>query len=215
MKLRSHSLALSTAFLLCTVAFMGGCATTGLDRSVNTKNSIQEVDSEIRKMTVQIDATGSSLDQLVMASKPDLKKSFDAYTDNVKKLEHEGKKTLKRVDQMKSQSKEYFSEWEKQGDSFSNPEIRALSEERRSRLANIYAQVPAAGIGIKGAYLAYLSDLKEIQMFLSNDLTPRGVEVITPVAEKSARDREVLRSSLRPLVNALDEIKVELYSGKK
>jgi len=215
MKLRSHSLALSTALLLCSVAFMGGCATTGLDRSVNTKDSIQEVDDELRKMSTQIDVTGASLDKLVMASKSDLKKNFDAYTDNVKKLEHEGNKTLKRVDELKSDSKEYFSEWEKQGDTFTNPEIRALSEERRSRLSNIYARVPAAGIGIKGAYTAYLTDLKEIQMFLSNDLTPRGVEVITPVAEKTARDGEVLKASLRPLADALHEIKMELYSGKK
>lgn len=215
MKLRSHSLALSTALLLCSVTFMGGCATTGLDRSVNTKDSILEVDSELKKMSTQIDVTGASLDKLVMASKSDLKKNFDSYTDNVKKLEHEGTKTLKRVDEMKADSKEYFSEWEKQGDNFTNSEIRALSEERRSRLSNIYARVPAAGIGIKGAYTAYLTDLKEIQMFLSNDLTPRGIEVITPVAEKTTRDGEILKASLRPLSDALDEIKVELYSGKK
>lgn len=215
MKLRGSSLAVSTMFLLFSTAFLGGCATTGMDRSVRTTNSIQEVDSEIRKMVVQIDATGSSLDTLVMAQKPDLKKSFDSYSDHVVKLEHEGNRTLKRIDEMKANSKEYFAEWEKQGDSFTNPEIRALSEERRTRLATIYAQVPAAGSGIKGAYLAYLTGLKEIQKFLSTDLTPSGVETIDPVAKKTVQDRETLKDSLRPVVTALDAIKAELYSGKK
>ncbi|MFZ3207405.1 MAG: DUF2959 family protein [Geobacteraceae bacterium] len=215
MKLRSHSLAIFTMLLLGATVFLGGCATTGMDRSVKTSNSIQEVDNEIRKMIVQIDVTGTSLDSLVMVGEPDLKKSFDTYSDNLVKLDKEGKKVLKRVEEMKSLRTEYFEEWEKQGDAFTNPQIRELSEERRSKLAGIYAQVPAAGAGIKGSYHAYLTDLKEIQQYLSNDLTPKGIEAIAPVAKKSIQDREVLKESLKPVISALDEIKAELYSEKK
>jgi chromosome segregation ATPase len=215
MKLKNHSLAVFTMLLLGASAFLSGCATTGMDRSVKTSNSIQEVDNEIRKMIVQIDVTGTSLDSLVMAGQPDLKKSFNTYSDNLVKLDKEGKKVLKRVEEMKSLRTEYFEEWEKQGDAFTNPQIRELSEERRSKLAGIYAQVPAAGAGIKGSYHAYLTDLKEIQQYLSNDLTPKGIEAIAPVAKKSIQDREALKESLRPVISALDEIKAELYSGKK
>jgi len=215
MKLKNHSLAVFTMLLLGASAFLSGCATTGMDRSVKTSNSIQEVDNEIRKMIVQIDVTGTSLDSLVMAGQPDLKKSFNTYSDNLVKLDKEGKKVLKRVEEMKSLRTEYFEEWEKQGDAFTNPQIRELSEERRSRLAGIYAQVPAAGAGIKGSYHAYLTDLKEIQQYLSNDLTPKGIEAIAPVAKKSIQDREALKESLKPVISALDEIKAELYRGKK
>jgi hypothetical protein len=214
MQLRKRSHTLAATLLLGTAAFLGGCATTGMDRSVKTTNSIKEVDSEIRKMMVQIDATGTALDNLVLAQKPDLKKSFDLYSQDLVKLDHEGTRTLKRIDEMKSHSKEYFGEWEKQGDTFSNPQIRERSEERRAKLAAVYAQVPAAGVGIKGAYHAYLTDLKEIQRFLSNDLTPKGIEAIDPVAKKTVQDRETLKTSLGPVISALDEIKVEMYSGK-
>jgi hypothetical protein len=215
MKIRSHSLAFFTLLLLGTAAFLGGCATTGIDRSVKTSNSIQEVDNEIRKMSVQIDVTAASLYTLVNTGKPDLKKSFDSYTDNVVKLDKEGNKVLKRIEEMKSRSKEYFGEWEKQGDTFTNAEIRELSEQRRSRLAELYARVPAAGAGIKGTYHAYLTDLKEIQKYLSNDLTPKGIEGISPVANRSVQDLDSLKISLKPVIAALDDIKVELYNGKK
>ncbi|MBC8017303.1 MAG: DUF2959 family protein [Verrucomicrobia bacterium] len=215
MKLRKHSRTFFAMLLLGTAAFLGGCATTGMDRSVKTSNSIQEVDSEIRKMIVQIDVTGASLDALVVAGNPNLKKSFNSYSDNLAKLDSEGKRTLKRIEEMKLRSKEYFAEWEKEGDAFTNPQIRELSEERRSKLATLYAQVPAAGVGIKGSYNAYLTNLKEIQRYLSNDLTPKGVEAITPVAQKTVQVREDLKESLKPLIYALDEIKTELYSGKK
>ena len=68
---------------------------------------------------------------------------------------------------------------------------------------------------IKNAYLAYLTDLKEIQTYLSNDLTPKGVEAIAPVANKTSQDLDVLRTSLKPLISALDGIKAELYGGTK
>lgn len=215
MKCRNHSLVFLTMCLLATSTYLGGCTTTGMDRSMKASNSIQEVDSEMRKMMIGIDATAASLDAVVMPGQPELKKSFDAYTDNLAKLDKEGTKVLKRMDEMKENSKEYFAEWEKQGEDYTNPQIRELSEERRTKLAGIYAQVPAAGAGIKGSYLAYLTDLKEIQLYLSNDLTPNGVEAIAPVARKSVQDLDTLKSSLRPVIYALDEIKAELYSEKK
>lgn len=215
MKLRNHSLAFFTMLLLGTAAFLGGCATTGMERSVKTSNSIEVVDSDIRKIIVQIDVTATSLDSLVKAGQPDLKKSFDTYSDNLAKLDSQGNQVLKHIEEMKLRSTEYFSEWEKQGNAYTNPLIRELSEERRSKLAKIYIQVPIAGAGIQGAYLTYLTDLKEIQLYLSNDLTPKGVEAIAPVANKTVQDLDVLRTSLKPVISALDEIKAELYGGTK
>lgn len=215
MKFRSHSLVILAMLLLGTTAVLGGCATTGMDRSVKASNSIKDVDKEIRKMNVQIDVTAASLDTLVVADKSDLKKRFDSYSDNLEKLDKEGKKVLKRIDEMKLRNNQYFSEWEKEGDSFTNSEIRELSEQRRSKLAETYARVPAAGSGIKGSYHAYLTDLKEIQKYLSNDLTPKGIEGITPVANRSVQDLNALKASLTPVIAAMDEINAELYSGKK
>ena len=215
MKFRNHSFAFFTMLLLGTASFMGGCATTGMDRSVKTSSSIKDVDSEIKKMNVQIDVTAASLEALLKSDKSDLKKPFNNYANELEKLEHEGKKVNKRLDEMKAHSKDYFAEWEKQGDKFTNAEIRDLSDQRRSKLAEIYAQVPAAGMGIKGAYNEYLTDLKEIQKYLSNDLTPKGIEGITPIAGKSVQNLNALKESLKPVLSALDEINAELYSGKK
>lgn len=215
MKIKKQLLAFFATLLIGASTILGGCATTGMDRSVKTSNSIRDVDTEIRKMMVQIDVTAASLDSLVMPGQSSLKKSFDTYSDNVAKLDSEGKLVLKRTEEMKSNSKEYFAEWEKQGDGFTNAEIRELSAERRNRLAESYSRVPAAGSGIKGTYNAYLTDMKEIQKFLSTDLTPKGIEAITPIAQKSVKDLDALKASLVPVITALDEIKAELYTGKK
>lgn len=215
MQIRSTSLAICSMILLCTAFFVVGCATTGLDRSEKASNSIRDVDSEIRKFIVQIDATAASLESLVLPGQPDLKSSFDNYSKEVRNLEKDGTRVLKRMDEMKASSHVYFSEWEKQGEVFTNPEIRQLSEQRRSELAEIYARVPAAGTGIRGSYNSYITDLKEIQKYLSNDLTPKGIEGITPTAKNSIQGLESLKKSLGPVISALDEIKNELYKAEK
>lgn len=215
MKLRNYSFVFFTLLLIGSTAFLGGCATTGMDRSVKASNSIKEVDGDIRIMVVQIDTTAASLDALVRPGQTDLKKSFHTYSDNLAKLDSHGKRVLRHVEEMKARNKEYFAEWEKQGDNYTNPEIRELSEERRNKLADIYAQVHTAGGGVKIAYLAYLSNLTQIQKYLSNDLTPQGIETITPVVTKTTQDLDALRASIQPVIAALDGIKAELYSGKK
>ncbi len=215
MNIRKVSSVLLATLLLASVTFISGCMTTGRDRSVDTSKSIEAVEKDIRKMLVQIDATGSSLGALVMADQPNLDKSFATYSKSLDKLENEGENLLSQVDDMKAEKKEYFSEWEKQGDTFTNPEIRRLSETRRNELAKIYDSVPEAAIGIRGSYNAYLKNLMEIKQYLSNDLTPKGVEGITPIVEQSAHEREALKASLQPVLAALEEIKSELNSSKK
>jgi len=211
MKLRKKSALFISMILLATTALLGGCASTGMKRSEKTSNSIKHVDTEIREFMVQIDATSASLDSLVTGGTSDSKKHFETYKDNVAKFEKNGNQVVKRLDEMKLNSREYFEEWAKEGANFTNPEIRALSEERRSKLAGIYAQVPAANAGVKGSYNAALTDLKEIQKYLSNDLTPQGIEGANPIAQKSIQDLAQLKESLKPVIISLDEIKAELY----
>jgi chromosome segregation ATPase len=214
MNIKSYSVALLGVILFGMVTVLGGCATTGMERSTATVNSIDDVDAEIRIMTTNIDVTAASLDNLGKSEPAGLKRSFDSYSDNLAKLDAQGKLVIKRVGEMKANSKEYFAEWEKQGDTYTNPKIRQLSEERRIKLAEIYAQVPIAGAGIEESYQSYLTNLKEIHRYLSNDLTSSGVNAIAPVTQTAFRDLDRLKESLKPLIRALDDIKAELYSAK-
>jgi hypothetical protein len=215
MKTGIRPLLVSSLFLLGVVPFLVGCATTGMDRSIKTSHSIQEVDKEIRGISTQIDMTAASLDALVKPGQTELKEPFERYSKDVDKLDGQGESLLKRVEEMKSLSTEYFTEWEKDGNAYTNPQVRELSEERRLKLAELYARVPASGAGVKVSYLAYLTDLKEIQKYLSNDLTPRGIQAIDPVARQTVGHLGELKESLEPVITALDGINAEMYSGKK
>lgn len=195
--------------------FLCSCQRNGITRAMKTSNSIHDVDEEIRKMSTQIEITATSLETLIKAEAPDYKNDFDSYTENLNKLRHQGKIVLKRVDEMKSNSKEYFSEWEKQENTYTNQTIRDLSEQRRNKLAKSYDEVRISSIGIKEAFLTYQTDLNEIHSYLSNDLTASGIKALKPVTQKANQDLYPLKKSFNPVINALNEIRDQLYGGTK
>ncbi len=213
MKFRNQLGTIIVFMLLGAITCLSGCATTGMQRSEKTGTTMKAVEEDIQKAVAQVDVTGASLNALVMPGQSDVKKAFHKYADNVDKMESLGKKLLEHADKMSAQGKDYFEEWRKQGNAYANPEIQALSEQRRADLSAVFVRISEASIGVKGAAKAYLSDIREIRTYLSNDLTPKGVEAITPVAQKAITDGDSLKSAVNGLLPSIANARAELAQG--
>jgi hypothetical protein len=181
-----------------------------MQRSETTSNTMQAVQNDYQQALVQVDATNASLDALLKAEPAALKTAFAAYSDNAARMDDKGKALMKHSEKMGAQGREYFDEWRKEGNTYTNPDIRKLSEERRARLMEDFDKIAANGAGVKGSLTAYLSDIRQIQTYLSNDLTPNGVTSITAVAEKTMADGGNLKSAVQPVLSAIEVAKGEL-----
>lgn len=210
MKLRIQPAVIFTTVLLGAITCLTGCATTGMDRATKTTNSMQAVEDDYRQASGQIDVTRASLEDLVKPTQTDVKKANDVYSDNVVKMEKLGKQLDMHTDNMRARGNDYFMEWES---SYTNPEIRELSERRRIEMRAIYAKIPAASIGVKGALKSYLTDIREIQKYLANDLTPQGIAAISPTAQRAIMDGESVKEAIKPVLTAIGQVKVEMTQG--
>lgn len=210
MKIRIRLVTIIATLMLTAIAGLSGCATTGMQRSEKTGITMKTVESDIQQAVVQINLTGASLEDLIRPGQADVKKAFGKYSDNVDKMEKQGKKLLEHSDKMSAQGKEYFEEWQKQGNSYTNTEIQALSEQRRADLSSVYVKISEASVGVKGSFKSYMSDITGIRKFLSNDLTPKGIESITPVAQKAVIDGDNLKIAVQPVLNAIGSARSEL-----
>jgi len=122
---------------------------------------------------------------------------------------------FEHADKMTAQGKEYFAEWQTEGSAYTNQQIQALSEQRRADLGVVFARISEASVGVKGAIQAYMSDVRDISTFLSNDLTPKGVEAITPIAQRAVRDGDSLKDAINPVLSAIGIASTELdHSGQ-
>jgi len=158
-------------------------------------------------------ATKASLEDLVRPDQADVKKAFEKYSDDVDKMEKLWKRVSDHSDNMQAQGKEYFEEWQKQGDTYTNPEIQALSEQRRADLSAIFLEISNASIGVKGAFKSYMSDITEIRTYLSTDLTTKGIEAITPITQKAVSDGENLKQAIIPVLTAIGKAREEFALG--
>ena len=201
--------------ITATVFLIQGCASTGIDRSQRARTTMQTMDNDIKLVSIQLDATGASLDELMKPGHMDVKKAFDMYSDNVSTIEKMEANFSKHANEMKTRGKEYFEEWGKDGDAYKNPEIQALSVQRRSELGEIYGRIAENSVGVKDAFKTYVSDVKEVQTYLSNDLTTKGINAIEPVSRKVVYDGDNLKYAIKNVQTAIDRARTEMAQNAK
>jgi hypothetical protein len=210
MKLTIRSVALLFTALIVAVVCLVGCASTGIQRSEKATTTMKTMDNDIKLVVVQLDATGASLDELMRPGQSDVKKAFVSCTENISKIETMEKHFAVHADEMKDRGKDYFDEWQKEGNKYNNQQIRELSEKRRAELGEIYGRIAESSIAVKGPFKAYVSDVKEIQMFLSNDLTSKGIEAIAPVSRKAVDDGDRLKAAIKNLQTAIESARAAM-----
>ena len=213
MKRMNKQLALLLTMLIVTVLIAVGCASTGMQRSERATTTMQTVDDDIKLVVVSLDATGVSLAELMKPGQSDVKKAFELYTTNVTKIEKLEKDFAKHAKEMKTRGADYFAEWQKKGNKYENPQIQALSEQRRRELGKIYGKIAENSIGMDEAFKAYVSDVKEIQKYLSNDLTSKGVESISPISRKAVSDGNRLKYEINKLQTSIAEARAEMVQS--
>ncbi len=210
MKLTNRSTAIFSAILITAVVGISGCASTGMQRSQEVRTTMQTMDNEIKLIVVQLDATGASLQELIKPGQADVKKAFELYTDNVTKLAEKESNFSRHADEMAARGKEYFKEWKKAGNKYENPGIQELSEERRAAFGEIYGRIAQNSLGAKSAFKAYVSDAKEVQRYLSNDLTTNGIAAIAPIARKLVNEGNTLKYRMTGIQTAIEGARAEM-----
>jgi hypothetical protein len=213
MKLTNKTVAFLLTALSIAAINIAGCATTGMQRSEEARMTMKAVDNDIKLIVAQLDATIASSEELIRSGQSDIKTAFELYSDNVSKLAEMEKRFSKNADEMKARGKDYFAEWQKEGNKYKNPRIQELSEQRREELAEIYGRISLNSIGVKEAFRTYVSNSQQIRTYLSNDLTPKGVEAITPIARRVAGDGDKLKYSLQELEMAIERARAEMAQG--
>ena len=191
---------------LASVALIAACASPGSkEHRIDTVSaSMEQVDTDLREAVMQVDAVDSSIDGLIEPENGNLAAAFEQYSEHVAEMERVGEQLEQHADALREQGLEYFDEWRAQGEEVANPEVRRISEERHAESREAFAGISETSIDVKRALQTYISDLRDIETYLSNDLTPAGVQAIAPVAEQARQDGTALQQAISPMLSALN-----------
>ncbi len=204
------------ALSLAAAALCTGCGTTsGYQQADKTGQGIATFRQEITNGKKAIDSTMKALSDIAASANTDPRKAFEQYSKAVANLESSAAKIRNRGQDMKEQGQAYFKAWEQQLAQVSNPEIRALAEQRKAKLQQTFEEVRKFTEPLKGQFEAWMSDLKDLRNYLSNDLTIGGVDAAKSLFSKTTNEGLEVQKSMDGLINELNTIAATLTVAKQ
>jgi hypothetical protein len=215
MKTKCVQLVLLAATTIAAAILVTGCGTTsGYKQADKTGAGIAEFRDEIVKGKIAIDNTMNALDQIAATANTDPRKAFEAYSKAVESLESCANKVRKRGQDMREQGQAYFKQWEEQLTQVKNQEIRNLAEQRRTKLQETFDSIRKYTEPLKAQFDPWMSDLQDLQKYLSNDLTIAGVDAAKGLFAKTRADGVEVQTSMDGLVAELNTIAAALTPAK-
>ena len=190
---------LLTAPLLLGLALCVGCQTAGHAKVDATSSRLQDLRASVEGLKEQITKTAGSLAAVVEQAEQDPTAAFKQYGKDAKAVESDYGQARSRLTTAQTEATKLFETWTKNASLISDPDLRAISERRRDELETeldgVVGRMEAAVQDLE----AFVATSKDLQIYLSQDLTPKGIRAI---AEKSRSQTKAARA----IVEQLDEV---------
>lgn len=207
----------SLLFLTATFAivlFITGCASSGYKKADKTGAGLAAFRDEIVNAQTAVNDTMKSLDAVAQSADTDPRKAFDQFSKDVAKLDASAKKVAKRGQDMQAAGQEYFKTWEMQMAEVQNPDIRKLAETRKAKLQEAFAEIRTLSTPLKAQFDPWMSDLKDLQKYLGNDLTIAGVDAAKKLFVKAQGEGADVQKSMDKLVAELNTVAAAITPAK-
>lgn len=175
---------------------------------------IAEFRDEIVDIKKAVDTTMAALDKIVTQATVDPRKAFKTFDASVPKIDSAAAKAKKRGDDMRARGKQYFEKWEKDMAGVNDPEIRKLAEERKAKLQATFANIKTSVEPARDQFTAWLADLKDLQKYLSQDLTISGIDAAKDLIAKSKKQGMEVQLMIDKVIAELNTVVATITPAK-
>ncbi len=189
-------------------------AAAGYKQADKTGASIAEFRDEIVNVKKAIDVTMASLSQVVTEAAIDPRAAFQEFERSIPQVYSAATKAKKRAEEMKARGQDYFTQWEKELAAVNNPEIRKLAAEPKAKLQEVFGKLKSVMEPVRNQFIPWLADLKDLQAYLSNDLTISGIDAAKELIAKTMVEGQRLQLSMENVVAELNTIVATLTPAK-
>ena len=197
-------------------AFLGGCAsspTKGLDTATA---SVAETRSQLRAGSEQVDAVLASLRGFLSteaaadeeAPEPvDLTSAYKTYRSELGRLDKIAQRARARRAAMEARMNDHLVQWEMELNDINNEQARQISAQRRQELEGTLTEVGRMLDTLKDRYEPFMSDLRDIELVMANDLSVGGIRVaehiINDAIAKAAETKNAIDAAERAMAAAI------------
>jgi Skp family chaperone for outer membrane proteins len=146
--------------------------------------------------SAQIDTTLKSMNDMAAAKGPDLKTRYSEFTKNVDKLESMAKTAKSNADKARKDRDAYLKKWASAQDQIQNEQLKEASKARRDELVPKIDALKDAFASVKETFTPFMQSLHDLELYLGNDLSERGIATATELMNKCNADGEKMKADL-------------------
>jgi len=195
---------------LAVISLAIGCATTGYEKALRTTASIADTRKELVQVKQQVTVTLEALDKVTSQTVGDARPAYKQYSDCVRRMEASADHMRQHALKAQIRGDAYFHEWEQDLNNYRNTEVRALSEQRRTELMTSYGKISTSMQATQDAFTPFLSDLRDVQRFLQQDLTKAGIGSLSNVVQKARSTGVSAQQRIDTTIQDLNQAAIEL-----
>ena len=201
-------LPLGFAFLLC------GCATTGYQHASEVRSAIGEARAVMVNMQRELDATATAVQNLASNDVTNLQAPYQVFSRAVDDLSNQLEKLSPRIQSIRERGDSYVQAWQEDLGSYQSLDIRANSAARRNEVLESFRKLNTELQAAEASLHPVLMSLKDMQLYLSTDLTASGVTSIQQQFGRISTQIADAQQRLQSLVADLDRVSTELSPVK-
>ena len=113
---------------------------------------------------------------------------------------------------MQGDGQRYFEGWQADINSISNESLRKKAQKRLNSVKKSYDKVAVEMKDAAEKFQPFLSDLKDVQKMLSNDVTPGGVKAIKGTVRSANWNYKSVNASINDAVSEMTKMEKALSS---
>ena len=178
---------------------LSGCLSRSYDKSAATGTALQATAAQIYQGNAQINLVMASLNNLVERPQADLRPQYDKFSEAVNQLQSLARDVNDKATDMQAKGADYFKDWDQQLATIKNEDIRARSEKRAKEVQAKLFALNGSYQEAKTAFKPFMSDLKDIQTALGNDLTPAGIDAVKKTVAQANKEVKPLKKTVSKL----------------
>jgi chromosome segregation ATPase len=207
--------ALASLILVPALLLNSACqASSGSAKAESTAMSMDGLQKAIETLKAKVNAAAGSLATVVEKGGVDPKGPFEQYKKDVEAVVDGLSKAESNLKSIRSQGAKYFAEWEKQASTIKDEDLKKTAQERRARLSKAIEDVSTAMDAAREEIKPFVTSIQDVQTYLSNDLTPAGIESIGGKSKQVSKSADSIGDKLDDVYKALQKGAPEFKMAK-
>lgn len=180
-------------------------STSGSERATEASKSMEAFNVSTIEVRDEITETIGSLNALIASSGDEVKPSFAAFQKNVSHLTKKAEVVRTEAAAMREHGEDYFEGWEAGSSS--------MSEERHAQLSMAYAKIQQDMTRAKTEFEPFLASLRDVESYLSLDLTAEGLDGVEPLAQTATAKGEEVKGQIDAVLLQVNSVRGMISPG--